>query len=86
MNTDRTQDYPVTGIKVSQRTANFVKAIEALTAAKDAVLTALQEMYGDQAGEQMYCQMPFEQIEKDLAAYLYCSIDECTADTKGTTI
>ena len=54
------------GLRITPRTESFVKALKALEEAEDAVITALTETYGDEQGNRMTRDLPFDEINEQL--------------------
>lgn len=72
-----------TGLAVSQQTAMYVEALNALQTAASLTVNALWEHYGDTQGDEMY-QNGFaglyEQIQNKIAEYMAISVCEHLSD------
>lgn len=62
-----TQQYNVT-----EQTAMFIRAIDAIEAAKNAVFDAMAKLYGEE--NTLYDTIPFDAVEASVASFLYRSI------------
>jgi hypothetical protein len=62
-----TQQYNVT-----EQTAMFIRAIDAIEAAKNAVFDAMAKLYGEE--NTLYDTIPFDAVEASVGAFLYRSI------------
>lgn len=58
--------------KVTEQTAMFIRAIEAIEAAKSAVFDAMAKLYGEE--NTLYDTIPFDAVEASVGEFLYRSI------------
>ena len=66
-NTTTQQQY-----KVTEQTALFIRAIDAIEAAKNAVFDAMAKLYGEDNG--LFEKIPFDAVEASVGEFLYRSI------------
>lgn len=66
--------------EVTPRTGKFIAAIEAITAAENAVYDAMTDMYGED--NTLFEKIPFEAVKQAVAEFLYIGIAENMQDSK----